>query len=81
MQLNSLENHVVTYPEINQLSEEEMLLIKETAVRYTKYHTEGHSKAISLLVKKLETELDIKANGTHVEFLNTLIKDYVALTR
>ena len=81
MQLNSLENHVATYPEITQLSEEEMLLIKETTVRYAKYPTEGHKKAISALVKKIEDDLEIKAQGDKLEFLNTLIKDYVALTR
>lgn len=81
MQLSNLENHVVTYPEITQFSEEEMLLIKETAIRFQKYPTEGHQQAVTLLVKKIEDELGIKAFGDRIEFLNILIKDYVALTR
>ena len=81
MQLSNLENHVPTYPEITRLSEEEMLLVKEITIRYYKYPTEGHQKAIAQLIKKIEDELGIRATGDRIEFLNTLIKDYVALTR
>ncbi|MBA7517958.1 hypothetical protein ES705_10023 [subsurface metagenome] len=81
MQLNHLENHEATYPEVVQFTEEEMLMIKEVAARYTKYPNDSHLKAMNQLIKKIEDYAGIKADGNRLVFLNTLIKDYVALTR
>ncbi|MGD2033946.1 MAG: RDD family protein [Bacteroidales bacterium] len=81
MQLGKLENHVITHPEVVQFTEEEMLLIKEVAFRYQKYRNEHHLKAVNQLLQRIEDHAGIKATGDPLAFLNSLIKDYVALTR
>jgi hypothetical protein len=71
----------IKYSNVTLLSEEDMLIVKETVTRYKKYKNNAHKKALNLLVGKLEKELDIKCEKSKVKFLETLIHDYVVLTR
>jgi len=79
--LSKISKDSVKYPGVVSLSENDMLLVKETVIRYKKYKNDAHNKAINLLVSKIENELDIKCDKSKVEFLETLIHDYVILTR
>ncbi len=79
--LNNLERHVPTYPSVVRLTEEDLLTIKETAKRYIRYKNEGHQKALDVLLVRIEEMLDIKPSGDPIKFIDTLIKDYVSLTR
>ena len=81
LSLDKLKTHTATYPNVIMFKEEEMLLVKETLDRYIKYPNQGHSKAFNLLIKKIEGQLGIVAPKNKIQFLNTLIKDYVSLTR
>lgn len=79
--LSDIDKDVVKYPNVTSLSEEDMLLVKETLSRYKKYKNNSHNKAIKLLVGKIEKELNIKCETSKVKFLEKLIYDYVVLTR
>jgi uncharacterized RDD family membrane protein YckC len=58
------------------------ILSMEKLKNYTpKYPNDSHINALSLLVKKIEGQLGIVAPPDKIIFLNTLIKDYVSLTR
>ncbi len=81
LKIDTLSTYTPMYPNVITFNEDEMLLIKETIDRFTNYPNQGHVNAINELIKKIEEQLQIKAPVNKIDFLNTLIKDYVALTR
>ena len=59
-----------------------MLLIKNAVFRYQKYRNPGHADVIRDLVAHLQEVLEITEKPKNkVEFLKTLIRDYIVLTR
>lgn len=82
LNINTKENYQPVYPQVQRLKEEDVVLIKQTLVRSSKYPNDAHKTAVNTLVKKLEDLLEISAeNKAPNEFLRTLIKDYIVLTR
>lgn len=81
LQLDALKDYEPVYRGVTALSEQDMLIIKEVADRYIQYPNPGHKKALDETILKLENILGIKAPPKKTEFLYTLIKDYVTLTR
>jgi uncharacterized RDD family membrane protein YckC len=80
--ISSLETYVPTYPQVKQLDEEDMLLIKSIVSRAKRYNNPAHKEVLQNLVKKLVEELEIDTRPrNHIEFLKTLIRDYIVLTR
>jgi uncharacterized RDD family membrane protein YckC len=70
------------YPSVVKMSEEDVLFIKEVLERYRKYRNEAHREALKVLSDKMKAKLEITNTvGRYDEFLLTLIKDYVVLTR
>lgn len=74
-------DYVPTHPQAKQLTESDVLLIKETIDRYFALRNAGSEEAIVLLANKIEGLLSIKGPKNRIEFLQTLIRDYVFLTR
>ncbi len=82
LRISSLEDYEPRYPAIKQLSEGDMLLIKGTISRYRNHPNEAHKKAVIELVLHLKAILEIEEVPTDkIEFLKTLIRDYIVLTR
>ncbi len=81
LRLNQLENYVPTYPQVIKMNEEAMLIVKEVLHKNEKQNNYSHRKALDFLVEKIENELELKAPTDKIRFLNTLLKDYVVLTR
>ena len=81
LSMEQLKSYTPSFPDVVQFNEEEMLLVKETLERYKKYPNENHMEAVNQLVDKIERYLEINAPSDKIFFLNTLIKDYVTLTR
>ncbi|KAB2814380.1 RDD family protein [Phaeocystidibacter luteus] len=82
MKLDTKDSYEPVYPRARLLSEDEALLLKRTLVRYESRPNEGHQKAIVELSNKLVEVLEIKkAEKKHTDFLRTLLKDYIVLTR
>ncbi len=85
MNINTLDNYTPQYPQVRQLSEEDMLLIKNVIMRFQKYHNGSHADVIHTLYehlkKVLEIPLNLKYTNDKIEFFKTLIKDYIVLTR
>lgn len=79
--LNYLKEIEPEYPEVIKLSEDEMMVVKEVIDRYKKFKNDGHKDAVNELVDRLEELLQIKRSGNKIDFLNTLIRDFVILTR
>ncbi len=81
LRLNKIKKHQTTYPEVINMTEESMLIVKETLERLHENKNYAHQQALDFLVKKMESELNITATKDKISFLKTLLKDYVVLTR
>ena len=82
LKISSLEDYEPQFPQVKNLSETDMLLIKSTISRYQKYQNPAHAEVIRKLVQHLQSILDIEEMPKNkVEFLKTLIRDYIVLTR
>lgn len=82
LKINTLDNYEPQYPAVRQLSEPDMLLIKNLLSRYQTWGNAAHAQAISQSVKKICEELQIEQPPPNkIEFLKTLIRDYIVLTR
>jgi uncharacterized RDD family membrane protein YckC len=85
LNINTLENYTPQYSQVRQLSEEDMLFIKNIIIRYQKYRNGSHTEAVEALYEQLTKTLDIEPREQYlsgkIEFFKTLIKDYIVLTR
>ena len=82
LKIQSLDNYEPTYPEVKQLNEKDLLLIKNTVSRYEEFKNDAHREAIHLLVDRLINILNLNSKPKKpIEFLKTLIRDYIVLTR
>jgi hypothetical protein len=63
------------------MPEEAMLLVKETVTKKLLHDNPAHRDAFDLLAKKMEKELKVKAPADPEQFLKTLLRDYIVLTR
>lgn len=82
LSINSLDNYELTYPQVQQLAEEDMLLIKNMLARYRSHRNPAHQHALRELTERLKGLLGIEAvPRDRIEFLKTLIRDYIVITR
>ena len=82
LNINSLEDYNPQYPQVGQLNEKDMLLIKNTIRRYRRHSNPAHQNVINTLVQQLLNQLEISETPKdQIEFLKTLIRDYIVLTR
>ena len=70
------------FTQAKQLMEEDVLLIKSTLDRYRRYHNEAHFDAVNKLAERVAEILNVQVPARdHQVFLQTVLKDYVMLTR
>ena len=82
LSLHAQDTYKPTYAQARQLVEEDVLLIKSTLDRYRKFHNEAHEEALELLSERIKHVLAIENVYPNKEqFLQTVLKDYVVLTR
>lgn len=82
LSIKSQENHVPTYPNVIQFTDEDMLLIKTTIQRVRKYPNDATKTFAIELANKSANLLGLEETPTkRMEFLQTLLQDYIVLTR
>jgi uncharacterized RDD family membrane protein YckC len=82
LKINTLENYEPQYPAVRQMTEADMLLIKNLLSRYQQLRNDAHAAAIKDAAVSISQQLNIQTpKANHVEFLKTLIRDYIVLTR
>jgi len=82
LNIDSEKHYTPKYPQVTLLNDKDMLLVKNAIKRARTFKNEAHSKVIATLVSQLKTELKIDEDIVDSEdFLKTLLKDYVVLTR
>jgi uncharacterized RDD family membrane protein YckC len=80
--ISSLENYEPVYPQVVNLKEEDMILVKNIFNRYKTYNNASHQTAVIACVNRLQEVLEIKQiQGDYFSFLNIILKDYIVLTR
>ncbi len=80
--IKSLENYEVSYPAVRQFSEQDMLLIKTAINRFSRYPNDAHRTALNEVLKIVMKKLQIQQRPPKpIEFLKTVINDYIVLTR
>lgn len=82
LKISSLEDYQPCYPEVRRLSERDMLLLKHLIARQRQYRNDAHDEAVDEAVERITMILNIKEEpADNIEFLKTLIRDYIVLTR
>lgn len=82
LKINTLDNYEPKYPAVKQMSESDMLLLKNLLARYQTWGNDAHAQAIRTATQNICQELSIEPpKGNQIEFLKTLIRDYIVLTR
>lgn len=82
LNIKSLNNYEPQYQQVRKLSEEDMLLTKETILSYTKYKNPAYFEAMEMLTHKLCAKMEVAPpKDNHLIFLRTLLSDYIVLTR
>ncbi|HMP28477.1 MAG TPA: RDD family protein [Saprospiraceae bacterium] len=87
-ELNFLEglnnnNYSVTYPDVLQYREEDIILMKEIYSRYRENNSINNQQLIDQITKKVCSDLEIKNphDKDKSNFLKKVIEDYIMLTR
>ncbi|MDX1665718.1 MAG: RDD family protein [Saprospiraceae bacterium] len=82
LKISTLEEYRPRYPRVAELSEEDMLIVKATLTRYRNYRNRAHRQLVERLSDRLAGLLEIEeVPRNRVDFLKTLIRDYIVLTR
>lgn len=82
LKISSRTDYEPMYPEVRRLKEEELLLVKNVIERARRYPNQAHEMAVQETVDNLKVRLDIiSLQQNNIEFLKTLIKDFIVLTR
>lgn len=82
LKINTLDNYEPKYPAVRQMNEADMLLLKNLLSRYQVWQNAAHAEAIRNASLHICQQLDIEVpKGNQIEFLKTLIRDYIVLTR
>ncbi len=82
LKISSIENYEPQYPQVRHLTEQDMLLIKQIILRYRAFNNAAHRQLVADAAQKIADLLGIEQiPKDKVEFLKTLIRDYIVLTR
>jgi uncharacterized RDD family membrane protein YckC len=82
LNISSLQNYTPVYPQVRTLSEQDMIFIKKTLTRNARYPNQAHHEVVVDLSTRLVKLLDIQETPSNrTEFLKTLLRDYIVLTR
>ncbi len=81
LSIKTTESYQPKYPEVKTFKEHEMILVKTVLERVKKHPNAAHQKALDSLVEKISEQLGISKPKDKIVFLNTLLKDYIVLTR
>lgn len=82
LNIHSQTSYKPEFLQARQLPEDDVLLIKNALDRYKKYNNDAHIEALNMLANKIANLM--QAERQHLDdqrFLETVLKDYVMLTR
>lgn len=82
LNIKTASNHEVKYPGVSRFSDEDMMLIKSTILRVKRYPNEETKKFAIELAHETARLIGLEATpDKKMEFLQTVLQDYVVITR
>lgn len=82
LNISSLDTYSPVYPQVRKLNERDMIFIKNALTRYQNYPNAAHQNVVEDLTTHLMPLLDITQRpANRLDFLKTLLRDYIVLTR
>lgn len=82
LKISTKENYTPVYSDIKHFKETDMLLVKRAILRYKQYPNLAHQEALLLLAQRFSELLELEVMPKdNIKFLETILKDYVVLTR
>jgi len=82
LSIHSTGNYVPKYPQARKLQEQDALLIKNTLDRYRRFGNNSHHDALMQITQRVQEILGLPpVTSDYSTFLQTVLKDYVILTR
>lgn len=82
LSIKNSDNHVPTYPTVIRFSDEDMLLIKNTILRVQRYPNQANKDFAIELADETARLIGLQETPQkRMEFLKTVLQDYVVLTR
>lgn len=82
LQIEDRSNYEPQYIEAYRFSESEMLTVKSVIERYNTYHNKAYINLVEVAAQRCATVLGIKlVPDNKIEFLKTVLRDYIVLTR
>lgn len=82
LSIKNSDNHVPTYPNVVRFSDEDMLLIKNTILRVQRYPNQSNKDFAIELADETARLIGLpETPAKRMEFLKTVLQDYVVLTR
>ena len=82
LSIHQVNKYTPKYLEARKLREHDALLIKSALERYRRFRNQGHADAINLLADHIGETLNIGyRQEANAQFLQTILKDYVVLSR
>jgi uncharacterized RDD family membrane protein YckC len=82
LNISTISNYEPVYPQVRSLGEKDMIYIKTVLLRFQRYPNQAHHEVVEDLVSHLMPVLNIEQRPKdRVEFLRTLLRDYIVLTR
>ena len=78
------DQHEARYTAVQRMTDEDMLLVKQTLSRYRHYGNRAHREALRLLAERMAVLLELGPADRapdDEEFLDRLLLDYIVLTR
>lgn len=81
VKLKAKSNHVVSYPKVVQFNDEQMMQVKTVLQRAKKFSSEENNTLLTDLSLFFAHQLEVDTPKNHFKFVQTVLQDYVVLTR
>ncbi len=82
LNIKSSKDYITTYPNVIQMSDQDMLLIKNAMDRLKKNPNEAHKSLVREIAEKTAEKLGLSETPEKkITFLKTALQDYIVLTR
>ncbi|MEO0732131.1 MAG: RDD family protein [Bacteroidota bacterium] len=84
MGIRNREDHEPEFPGVQQYTDEDMMIVKQTLARFRRYSNPAHRRAVRQLAVKMADQLGLEKKEIKYapeKFLEIILMDYIVLTR
>lgn len=82
-QLRTEQNYEVSYPQVRQLREEDIMFIRQALLRERRFGNRAHAELLEQLSRKTSEllQIEVPKDLSQRQFLRKVLEDYVVITR